>query len=279
MHLLGQEGERRGHPQVEDRCQLIGRRGDELPVEAQHLAGILERMEDRSGQHDRPHGVKPVLERGDDAEVAAAATDAPEEVRVLILAGGENLAVGRHQVDRDQVVYRRPVLSHEPADTAAQGEPRDAGVRDDPAYRRQSVKLRLAVELAPQHAGLRPGRTRHRIDPDPLHRREVDHEAAFAERVTADAVAAGAHRYQQVSPAGEVNRGDDIGDSRAASDAGGAAVDRSVPDRTRGVVARVGGKDHRAAEAGAQVLDFDGRRLRDRRPGCHGGTVGSPGFC
>ena len=169
VHVLGQERQRRSHPQVEDRRQLIGRRGDELAVEAQHLAGILERMEDRSGEHDRPHGVKPVLERGNDAEVAAAAAEAPEEVRVLILAGGENLAIGRHQVDRDEVVDRGPVLSHQPADTAAQGEARDAGMGDDPAHRRQSVKLRLAVELAPEHAGLGPGGARRRVDPDPLH--------------------------------------------------------------------------------------------------------------
>jgi hypothetical protein len=127
----------------------------------------------------------------------------PPAFRVRILAGGENLAIGRHQ---------------------------------------------------------------GRIDSDAPHRREADHEAAFAERVTADAVAAGARRYKQVSLAGEANRGDDIGDSPAAGDVGGPAVDRSVPDRARGVVDRVGGQDHRAANAGAQALDFDRRRLRGLRP-------------
>ena len=83
VHVLGQERQRRREPQVEDRRQLVGRRGDELAVEAQHLAGVLERVEDRPGQHDRPDRVQPVLERGDDAEVAAAAADAPEQVGVL----------------------------------------------------------------------------------------------------------------------------------------------------------------------------------------------------
>jgi hypothetical protein len=94
--------------------------------------------------------------------------------------------------------------------------------------------------------------------------------------VTADAVAAGAHRHQQVALAGEANRGDDIGDSRAAGDAGRAAVDRSVPDRARSVVARVSGKDHRAPKAGAQALDVDRLCLRDRRPGSHARNVGLP---
>ena len=48
---------------------------------------------------------------------------APEEVGVLLLAGGEELALGRHQVDREEVVDRRAVLSHEPADTAAKVSP------------------------------------------------------------------------------------------------------------------------------------------------------------
>lgn len=109
--------------------------------------------------------------------------------------------------------------------------------------------------------GLGPGGARRRVDPDPLHWREIDHEPAVADCVTSDAVAAGAHCHQQLPLAGEANRGDDVGDSRAAGDAGGAAVDRSVPDRAR-VVARVGGQDHRAANAGAQALDVDRRCLR-----------------
>ena len=64
-----------------------------------------------------------------------------------------------------------------------------------PAHRRQAVKLGLAVELAPQHAGLSARGARRRVDPDPLHRREIDHEATVAERMTADTVAAGAHRH------------------------------------------------------------------------------------
>jgi hypothetical protein len=58
------------------------------------------------------------------------------------------------------------------------------------------MKLRLAVELAPEHAGLGPGSARRPVDPDPLHWREVDHEPAVTDRVTSDAVAAGAHSHQ-----------------------------------------------------------------------------------
>ena len=38
--------------------------------------------------------MQPELEPGGDAEVAAAAADGPEQVRVLLLAGVDELAVG-----------------------------------------------------------------------------------------------------------------------------------------------------------------------------------------
>jgi len=45
------------------------------------------RVEDRAGEHRRAHGVQGVLERGDHPEVAAAAAQRPEQVRVLLRAG------------------------------------------------------------------------------------------------------------------------------------------------------------------------------------------------
>ena len=108
--------------------------------------------------------------------------------------------------------------------------------------------LRLAVELAPEHAGLSARGARRRIDSDSLHRREVDYEPAVTDRVAADAVAAGAHANQQIALAGEADRGSDVGDAGAADDPGWAAVDRAVPDRSGFVVAFIFGADHRAED-------------------------------
>ena len=66
--------------------------------------------------------------------------------------------------------------------------------------------------------------------------------------MAADAVAAGAHRDEQIALAGEADRGGDVGDAGAAGDAGWAAVDRAVPDRAGLVVAFVFGADHRAVD-------------------------------
>ena len=126
--------------------------------------------------------MKAKLELGDDPEVAAAAAQAPEEVGVLRLARLDELALGGDEVDGEQLVDRQPVLALQPADAAAERQAGDAGVGDDPARRREPERLGLAVELAPEHAGLRPRRARLRIDADALHRPEVDDDAAVADR-------------------------------------------------------------------------------------------------
>jgi hypothetical protein len=63
-----------------DRHQLVGRVRNPVAVEAEHIGRILHRPEDRPGEHDRPHGMQAELELGDDAEVPAAAAEAPEEI-------------------------------------------------------------------------------------------------------------------------------------------------------------------------------------------------------
>ena len=63
-----------------------------------HVAGGGERVDDEAGQDLRAHRVEPELERGHDAEVAAAAPEPPEEVGLVLLARVEELAVGRHDV-------------------------------------------------------------------------------------------------------------------------------------------------------------------------------------
>jgi hypothetical protein len=80
--------------------------------------------------------------------------------------------------------------------------------------------------------------------------------------VAADAVAARAHRDEQVALAGETDRSDDVGDAGAACDAGRAAVDRTVPDRAGLVVAFVFAADHRPVDRVPQSLVVAGRHHR-----------------
>ena len=73
--------------------------------------------------------MQPVLERGDDAKVAAAAPEAPEQVGVLVGADGERPPVGGDHVGGNHVVAAEAVAAGQPSNAAAQRKPGDAGVR------------------------------------------------------------------------------------------------------------------------------------------------------
>ena len=118
MHVFGQDRQGRRELELDDRRELVGRGGRELAIEAQYLRRGFERVEDRPGEHDRPDRMQAILERRDDAEVTAAAAHSPEQIGVLVLAGGDQLAIRGDEVDGEQVVDRRPVLAHRPADPA-----------------------------------------------------------------------------------------------------------------------------------------------------------------
>src|SRR4029077_8395774 len=139
-------------------------------VETQNVSRLLHRPEDRPGEHLCAEWDAVELELRDDSEVAASAAEAPEQIGVLVLACLDELAPGSHDIHRDELIDREPVLAHDPADSAAERQARDARVSDDAGRNRETERLRLPVELAEQHAGLHPRRAPFRIDAHALHR-------------------------------------------------------------------------------------------------------------
>ena len=196
---------------------------------------------------DRGDRVGPVLEGGGHAEVAAAAAQGPEQVRVVFGAGHDDLAVGGDDLDRQQVVDGEAVLAHQPAFSAAQGQARDTGAGDHPAGGGQPMAGRRPVELFPGDPALRPYRPARRVDPDPFHRRQVDHQAAVGDGQAGHVVAA-AHRYLGRLLAADGDRVDDVRDGAAPGDKRGTLVDQAVVDQAGLLIARVGRGDQLAAE-------------------------------
>ena len=151
--------------------------------------------------------MRPEAERGDDAEVAAAAPQRPEQLRVLLGARARLRAVGEDDVGLDQVVDREPVLAREVADAAPQGEAADAGGADDPRGRGQTVLVRRGVDLRPGAAAADAhGARGSAIDLDSLHEGEVEHDAVVADPQSAAVVSAAANGEQQVVAARERDR-------------------------------------------------------------------------
>jgi hypothetical protein len=89
----------------------------------QHRGRLLERVEPRPRRDERADGMELELERRHDAEVRAGAAHAPEELRLLLRARADDVAVCCDELDLEQVVDRQAVLAHEPADAGAERRP------------------------------------------------------------------------------------------------------------------------------------------------------------
>ena len=122
---LGRD-ERRGRSghQDRDRREGLRRAGRDRAEAAQDLAG---RRHEQRAAEDHPDRIEAELEAGHDAEVAAAAADGPEQVGVLLLARGDEPALGGDDLDRDERIDGQAVLAHQPADAATE---RQAGQAD-----------------------------------------------------------------------------------------------------------------------------------------------------
>ena len=241
------------HERSED-GQVIRRRGDRVAVEAQHLARRVDRMRDQAAG-DHLQRMERVLERGRDAEVAAAAAKRPEQIRIGFRVHVEDAPVGSDELDCGQVVGREPVLRHQPAEPAAEGEASDSRGRDRAAGDREPVRRGLAVQLAPEHATLRPHRARARVDVDALHRRQVDHQRAVDHRAPGDVVAAAAHTDVQTLRAREPDRVRDVRRVLAARDQRRPPVDQPVVDAPRVVVAFISRLQDIAGKHAPQLLE------------------------
>ena len=129
---------------------------------AQGFGALVERPEHEAEMDHRAGLVQLELELGHDREVAAATAQGPEEVGVLGLRGRQHVAGRGDAARRDEVVDRQPVLPAQPPHAAAEGQPADAGVADQPDGYGEAVLLGGRVEVAEQRspADLRPPRVR-----------------------------------------------------------------------------------------------------------------------
>jgi hypothetical protein len=136
----------------------------------------------------------------------------------------------------------------------------------------QTVRLGLAVDVAPQRTTLHPGTAAGRIDAHGPHRREVDDDPVVANGGARHVVASAPYGDVQIVVAGETHRRNHVGDADASGDQARAPVDGTVPDCTGGVVVGVAGTDQPAPEPVhlhdgwlvAPAPDFRGRWCRHR---------------
>ena len=216
-----------------------------------HLRRLLDRPERRPSHHGRADRVRAELKRGHDAEVAAAASQRPEQLRVLVGARVHERAVGEHDLGADQAVDRQAVAARQMAQATAEREPADAGRRDDPRRRRTAVLGGRPIDLRPRCS------PRRRVPCWPV--RSTVTSLMPARSITSPSSTT--PRPPPLCPPPRTATGASVGTrerdaagdvvgARAADDQRRVPVDHPVVDGSRFVVARVSRSEHAVIEVG-----------------------------
>ena len=259
--LLGDERSRRRVQAADHHVDVRRQRGDHVPRMAQGGSALVQAPEQEAEVHHRAGLVQLELELRHDREVAAAAAQCPEQVGVLLLGRHQHVAGGRHDAGGEQVVDRQPVLAAQPPHAAAEREPADAGVADQPDGHRQAVRLGRRVEVAEQGTAADPHPARVRVDDHLVHGTEVDHEAVVHDGRARHAVRPAAHGHLEAVGSGEPDGCLHVRLVGTSRDGERAAVDGRVPDAATLVVRRVVGADDLATQSAAKVVDRGARGL------------------
>jgi len=188
------------------------------------------------------------------AEVAAAAPQPPEKLRILVGGRHDQGSVRSDELRAGEVVARETVLSGQVADTSAERESAHAGGADDASRSDEAVRLRGRVEIEPGSAAGSPRDSRVGLHLDPPHCREVDHEAVVTDAVAGGVVPASPNGDLQLMGAGKVERGRDVSGDDATYDDRGPSIDEGVEAPARRVVPRIGSIEDLADQRSPQLV-------------------------
>ena len=200
-----------------------------VSVERKHFRRPFLRVNQEAGC-DGPDRVEAIPERRHDPEVPATPSQSPEQIGVLMCISLDDLTVSLDHFGREEVVTSCAVQSHHVTQPAAEGETRNSGVRNLPASSGPAKGCRRAIKLFPRHPGLRRSDSFGRIDVDPFHWREVNHEPCVTDRTSGDIVTAAAHTDKEIPFTGQADRGPNIAVCGAPGNHGRLPVYHAVPN-------------------------------------------------
>ena len=124
-------------------------------------------------------------ERGDDAEVAAAAAaQRPQQIGVRMRIDGAQMAVGGHDLRTDDAVARESEMAAGEAHPTTERVPADADRRARPGRDRRAVRRQGGVDVDQLRAGADRGGSVRAVDADLAEVAQVEHDAALQRRVS-----------------------------------------------------------------------------------------------
>ena len=223
----------------------------------ERLAGAVALEGDLAADHGAELMQAEGQPRGD-TEVAAAASEPPQKLWVLIGARVDDGSVRRDELGAHEVVARQAVLRRQMSDPPAEREPADPGRADDAAGCHEPMLLGRCVEVEPRRASSRIGDLRLAVDVDLAHPGQVDHQPVVEHAMARRVVAASANRHVEVVHSCEVERGRHVRRTDTLRDHRGAPVDEPVEADPGGVVSGVRRREDGARERVAQLANTAG---------------------
>ena len=197
-------------------------------------------------------------ERGDDAEVPAAAAQRPEQVAVRVLAGRHQRAVGEHYVGGQQVVDGEAEAPGQVADAAAERQACHAGGREEAGRSGHAERHGRVIDVPPGAAGVGADGVILRADRGAAQQRQVDDQGVVPYPEAGCVVTAAADGDLHALVAAETHAGDDVGGVAAARDGSGMLVDHGVVDGACRVVAGISRHYQLASQCSGQLLERPG---------------------
>src|SRR5215217_5935 len=150
--------------------------------------------------------MRPKRECGDDAEVAAATAQRPEEIRVLRLARLHERRVGEDEVGFYEMVDGEAELAGQVTDAASERETADSRRAERARRHCKPVPVRRVIDVGEGASAADLHEPRLRIDPNPSLRRQVDYEPSLRYRESGPAMAAAPNRDLEALRAREGDR-------------------------------------------------------------------------
>ena len=173
------------------------------------IVSAVRRQDEHAADH-RVDRMQPQVEPRRDAEVAAAAADRPEEVGLVLRVDLPHAAVRRDELGADEAVDREAVPANEVAHAAAERQPTDAHRACVAEGHGEPVCAGGVHDLPRREPGLRAGDPVARVELEPPHAREVEHDPTLADAVPGAGVAAAADGELEAALAGERDHEGDL---------------------------------------------------------------------
>jgi hypothetical protein len=116
---------------------------------------------------------QPIVKPRNYTEVAAATTDCPEQIRLMLMINNAHSTVSGHYLGGGDIVDGHPIQTTQEANTSTQGETADANAAGVAEANREPVRRERPGDLSGRETGVYPGSPIRNVDIDVVERAEV----------------------------------------------------------------------------------------------------------